>query len=1094
MRSAKSGWFLLRHIALAMFVFTFGMGRVFAANVTLNATGGDGKIGLSWTVTGNLRGIQMMRDIDANPSGRQRVATLPGGARSYSDNTAANGRQYWYWIKYTDTSGITGNSNAASAMAGASQPAPPPDNGNAGATCANAVSLALPKVFTGVADTCLAVSGTIDNVNSWGAETVEINGVSYKSKWSNQMPARINGNYYIRYVAKQSWAHFEINGNGGTDNGGGNQPVTVTGVSVTPANVTLALKATTSLSATVAPNNATNKNVTWTSSNAGVATVSANGVVTGIAAGKATITVKTADGNRTATSTVTVTADKPTPTPGACVEPAMGTHGSNPIMPGIHTADPAVLVHNCTFYITAGHDEGTNGFYMRDWYVLSSTDMVNWSDNGGPVLSLNTFSWADANAWAGQMVERNGKFYWYVPVNERGGGMAIGVAVGDSPLGPFHDAIGAPLVNDAVEMRQFNYSDAGQTVYTIDPTVFVDDNGQAYLAYGGFGRMVTVALGNDMISLKGNMVERSPDGYFEAPYLTKRNGTYYMVYAAGVNPATIDYATANSPTGPWQYRGRILDALSGLPGEDAPTSHPAIAEFAGQWYLVYHLSNGPGGGTYRRQVAIDKLKFNADGTIQKVTPSSGLSFDDNGTGNRAPVAKIKSVAGVLAGGTVTLDGSASSDPNGDTLSYRWTQTQGSQINLANTTARTPSFVAPAVTQPTSFAFQLTVSDGSLSDSASVAFQVSPVSDTTAPSIVSRVPQFDQSGVSTTTAISVTFNEALREDRIDNQSLQVTENGNPVAGVVTYNSTNHTITTKLSRDLSPGTRYTVTLAGTLQDLAGNAASGESWSFTTVNGNVVGNCDFPEPPANVAAWVNESWNAQLASNIKSRQVWLLDSAMKGKGEINLCVRWGASRPMTAAIRDQIAPTMEKWFNGWYTALGSYGCFPYPKGVKVKLTGVAVKPNQKSLLQWSDNSVAIYTETDGEGEPKCPDACSFFENWGHEFPGCPGGEARHFDYSVWLDDTIGGGAGAVGGDWGLRIPVASFVDVLNQPSDHTIQHEMGHGFGMQDYYDWTGSTPEGGSAMIVGSHWGDPVITTGDSWLIRRIWKEQKAQRGW
>ncbi|MGD9224558.1 MAG: family 43 glycosylhydrolase, partial [Desulfobacteraceae bacterium] len=323
---------------------------------------------------------------------------------------------------------------------------------------------------------------------------------------------------------------------------------------------------------------------------------------------------------------------EPTPDPpddgsdGDCQGPIPGTTGSNPLIPNIYTADPAVLVHDCTFYITAGHDEGTNGFYLRDWYVLSSTDMVNWTDNGGPVLTLDVFSWADANAWASQMVERNGKFYWYVPVNEHGGGMAIGVAVADSPLGPFRDAIGGPLINDAVEMQAFNYTEAGQTVYTIDPTVFMDDDGQAYLAYGGFWRMVTVALADDMISLEGSMVEQTPRDFFEAPYLTKRAGVYYMIYAAGSNPATIDYATSDSPMGPWQYRGRILDALPNLPGEDAATSHPAVAEFAGQWYLVYHLSDGPGGGTYRRQVAIEKLTFNADGTIEHITPSSGVSF------------------------------------------------------------------------------------------------------------------------------------------------------------------------------------------------------------------------------------------------------------------------------------------------------------------------------------------------------------------------------------------------------------------------------------------------------------------------------------
>lgn len=309
-----------------------------------------------------------------------------------------------------------------------------------------------------------------------------------------------------------------------------------------------------------------------------------------------------------------------------CAGPTVGTSLSNPLVPGIYTADPAVLVHDCTFYITAGHDEGTSGFLLRDWYVLSSTDMVNWTDNGGPRLTLGVFSWADANAWASQMVEKDGMFYWYVPVNKPGGGMAIGVAISDDPLGPYWDPIGGPLIDDVIEMAAFNYSFDYQTVYTIDPTVYVEEDGRAYLAYGGFGRMVTVELGADMISLAGDLREETPQGFFEAPYLSKRNGLYYMVYAAGANPATIDYATSTSPFGPWNYRGRILNALPGLPGQDAPTSHPAIAEFAGQWYLVYHISNGQGGGTYRRQVAIEKLFFNADGSIQALSPTPGFTF------------------------------------------------------------------------------------------------------------------------------------------------------------------------------------------------------------------------------------------------------------------------------------------------------------------------------------------------------------------------------------------------------------------------------------------------------------------------------------
>jgi len=139
--------------------------------------------------------------------------------------------------------------------------------------------------------------------------------------------------------------------------------------------------------------------------------------------------------------------------------------------------------------------------------------------------------------------------------------------------------------------------------------------------------MVEGKLNADMISFNGKLQETTPSGFFEAAFLTKRNGTYYEIYAAGSNPATIDYATSTSPMGPWTRKGRILNAFTAASGQDAPTNHSGVAQFAGQWYIVYHVSNGPnGGGTYRREVAIDKLNFNADGTIQAVTPSTGLTF------------------------------------------------------------------------------------------------------------------------------------------------------------------------------------------------------------------------------------------------------------------------------------------------------------------------------------------------------------------------------------------------------------------------------------------------------------------------------------
>src|SRR5687768_10169949 len=138
----------------------------------------------------------------------------------------------------------------------------------------------------------------------------------------------------------------------------------------------------------------------------------------------------------------------------------------NPIVQTIYTADPAPLVHNGRVYLYTGRDEDNSTYFtMKEWRVWSSADMVNWTDHGSP-LNLASFSWASSNAWAGQAVERNGKFYWYVPMTVRATGrMAIGVAVADSPTGPFRDALGRPLVDNN----------------EIDPSVFIDDDGQAYL-------------------------------------------------------------------------------------------------------------------------------------------------------------------------------------------------------------------------------------------------------------------------------------------------------------------------------------------------------------------------------------------------------------------------------------------------------------------------------------------------------------------------------------------------------------------------------------------------------------------------------------
>ncbi|WP_305783463.1 glycoside hydrolase family 43 protein [Symbioplanes lichenis] len=292
---------------------------------------------------------------------------------------------------------------------------------------------------------------------------------------------------------------------------------------------------------------------------------------------------------------------------------------ANPIVTSIYTADPAPLVVGDTMYIYAGRDEapsGTSNFRMREWHVLSSSDAATWTQHGARA-SIATFPWAGADAWASEVEPRNGRYYWYTSVNGNGPGwMNIGVAVGDSPLGPFTDAKGGPIISD---------STPNSSALNIDPTVFVDDDGQAYLYWGGYWAPRAVRLASNMIDTVGSVV--TPQGltnFWEAPWMFKRNGLYYMMYAANDTSGCVTdsayacqrYATATNPLGPWTHRGIVLGRVS------STTNHAGAVEFHGQWYLVYHTANAPGGGNFRRSVAVDRMYFNADGTIQRVTPTT----------------------------------------------------------------------------------------------------------------------------------------------------------------------------------------------------------------------------------------------------------------------------------------------------------------------------------------------------------------------------------------------------------------------------------------------------------------------------------------
>lgn len=294
----------------------------------------------------------------------------------------------------------------------------------------------------------------------------------------------------------------------------------------------------------------------------------------------------------------------------------------NPIVQTNYTADPAPMIHNGTVYIYTSHDEDVtvrNFFTMNDWLCFSSTDMVNWTDHG-VVLSYKDFEWARGDAWAGQCIFRNGKFYYYVPVNRKNGGNAIGVAVSDSPTGPFKDAIGAPLL-------------IGNGY--IDPTVFIDDDGQAYL-YWGNPNLWHVKLNQDMISydktygvVKENLkdenfgfrakkIDNRTASYEEGPWLFKRKSLYYILYPAGGVPEHFAYSTSKSPIGPWTYGDTIMHVIK---DKGAFTNHPGYAEFKGKNYLFYHNGGLPGGGGFKRSVCIETFDFNADGSISLLNPT-----------------------------------------------------------------------------------------------------------------------------------------------------------------------------------------------------------------------------------------------------------------------------------------------------------------------------------------------------------------------------------------------------------------------------------------------------------------------------------------
>ncbi len=286
---------------------------------------------------------------------------------------------------------------------------------------------------------------------------------------------------------------------------------------------------------------------------------------------------------------------------------------NNPIIKDKYTADPAALVYKDKVYLYAGHDQApddVNSYRMNEWLLYSSSDMVNWQEHPVPLKPAD-FTWAKGDAWASQVIERNGKFYWYVTVSHGTiHGKSIGIAVADSPTGPFKDALGKALItNDMTTKTKISWDD-------IDPTVIIDNDGQAYLFWGNTVCNY-VKLKENMIEFDGPIQTIDLPNFTEAPWIHKRKDWYYLSYAYQF-PEKIAYAMSKSINGPWEYKG-ILNEVAG----NSNTNHQSIIEFKGKDYFIYHNGSIPThGGSFRRSVCVDRLYYNPDGTMKRVIMTS----------------------------------------------------------------------------------------------------------------------------------------------------------------------------------------------------------------------------------------------------------------------------------------------------------------------------------------------------------------------------------------------------------------------------------------------------------------------------------------
>ena len=308
---------------------------------------------------------------------------------------------------------------------------------------------------------------------------------------------------------------------------------------------------------------------------------------------------------------------------------------SNPFVKYKYLGDPGALVDGNTLYVYAGHDQCPDNqerYVMNEWSILSTTDMKTWHEHSYKLKAVD-FPWASGQAWASQCIKgRDGKYYWYITAEHKTiHGKAVGVAVSDSPTGPFVPCEKPIVTNDmTTAYTRISWDD-------IDPTAIVDDDGTAWLIWGNT-QLYMCKLKPNMTEMDGDIIPlqikgikmpanpkewneevekngRYPESefYTEAPWIHKHKGRYYLSFSIGF-PEKTAYAVSDNIMGPWEYKG-VINEIAG----NCNTNHHAIFQFKGQWYFLYHNGGlNTHGASYRRALCLDKLEYDKKGDIKRI--------------------------------------------------------------------------------------------------------------------------------------------------------------------------------------------------------------------------------------------------------------------------------------------------------------------------------------------------------------------------------------------------------------------------------------------------------------------------------------------